>query len=246
MKRWKKNILSLCGVGVLCLVHLSLKQPQWIFQLISQIRPGALFFVDTEDPVIALTIDDSPQVDSTKAILEVLEHHNVQATFFVLTDKLLNDDTILQTLISEGHELGHHMTADESSIRLSPKDFKAKFRKAEKTLSAYGTISWFRPGMGWYNRRMLDFVEAQGYQLVLGSLFPYDTHMPSVQFAEWFVLSNLDPGDILVLHDGPNNRGARTAQLLDQLLPKVQQKGYRVVTLKELNTYRHENIDARK
>ena len=92
--------------------------------------------------------------------------------------------------------------------------------------------------MGLYNNRILNTVEEQGYQLALGSLFPYDTHIISEQFAQWFVLNNLDPGDILVLHDGPKNRGERTAKLLDRLLPKIQQRGYRVVTLTELKTYR--------
>ncbi|MFG6100886.1 chitin deacetylase family protein [Leptothoe sp. EHU-05/26/07-4] len=237
MKRWQKIILSLVSIGGGFLAYLCLRQPQWIFQMVSQIRPGALFFVSTEEPVIALTIDDGPQAETTAAILQVLERHEVQATFFMLSNELPSNEALLQEIIAKGHELGNHMTIDESSIRLSPTDFETKFLRADQTLSPYGNISWFRPGMGWYNNRMLDFIEKQGYQLVLGSLFPYDTHLPSIQFAQWFVLNNLDPGDILVLHDGPKNRGERTTQILDKLLPKIQQRGYRVVTLTELKTY---------
>ncbi len=208
-----------------------------MFRLVSQLRPGALFFVDTEQPVIALTIDDGPQAETTEAILQVLEHYGVQATFFMLSDELSGNEATLQRLVEHGHELGNHMTADESSIRLSPADFETKFLNTNRALSTYGNISWFRPGMGWYNSRMLNFIESHSYQLVLGSLFPYDTHLPSVQFAEWFVLNNLDPGDILVLHDGPKNRGKRTVQLLGRVLPKIQQRGYRIVTLTELQSY---------
>jgi peptidoglycan/xylan/chitin deacetylase (PgdA/CDA1 family) len=208
-----------------------------MFRLVSQFRPGALFFVDTEESVIALTIDDGPQIETTEAILQVLERHGVQATFFMLSDELPDNEAVLQRLIAQGHELGNHMTTDESSIRLSPTEFQAQFLKADQALSTYGNISWFRPGMGWYNDCMLNFIEGQRHQLVLGSLFPYDTHLPSVQFSEWFVLNNLDPGDILVLHDGPKNRGERTIQLLDQLLPKIQKQCYKIVTLTELAAY---------
>ncbi|NEP63241.1 MAG: polysaccharide deacetylase family protein, partial [Symploca sp. SIO2G7] len=223
--------------GGIFIAYLGLRQPQWMFRLGAHVTPGALFFIDTETPVIALTIDDGPHAETTEAILTVLKRHGVKATFFMVSDEIPGHETTLENLVADGYELGHHMTTDEASIRLSSDEFQTKFTIADKTLSAYGPVSWFRPGMGWYNNRMLNIIEDRGYQLVLGSLYPYDTHLSSVQFAEWFVLNNLDPGDILVLHDGPKHRGKRTAQLLDQLLPKIQQRGYQIVTLTELKLY---------
>ncbi|MEM1254567.1 MAG: polysaccharide deacetylase family protein [Cyanobacteria bacterium P01_H01_bin.21] len=237
MRHWHKIGLGLSSIVVLLLVYLGLSQPQWIFRVVSYLSPGALFFVDTDQPVIALTIDDGPYTETTEAILDVLERHGVNATFFMLSDELSGYEATLERLVAAGHELGNHMTADESSIGLPAEEFQRKFMMADQALSAYGSASWFRPGMGWYNSFMLQVVESQGYQLVLGSLFPYDTHLPSMQFAEWFVLNNLDPGDILVLHDGPKDRGKRTVQLLDRLLPEIQRQNYRIVTLTELKTY---------
>ncbi|NEQ50344.1 MAG: polysaccharide deacetylase family protein [Leptolyngbya sp. SIO3F4] len=237
MQQWKKICLGLSGIGFLLFGYLGLYQPQWIFRLVSKLRPGALFFVDTDKPIIALTIDDGPHEETTEAILQVLERHGVRATFFMLSDEISGYETTVQRLVANGNELGNHMTTDESSIQLSSADFQTKFTTAAQTLSAYGDVTWFRPGMGWYNYRMIDFVESQGYQLVLGSIFPYDTHLPSTKFATWFILNNLDPGDILVLHDGPENRGERTVQLLEQLIPRIQKRGYRIVTLTELKNY---------
>ncbi|MBE9067367.1 polysaccharide deacetylase family protein [Leptolyngbya cf. ectocarpi LEGE 11479] len=244
MKHWQKISLGLSSISLLLLAYVSLRQPQWMFHWVSQLQPGALFFVDTRESVIALTIDDGPHGETTEAILNVLERHGVTATFFMLSDELSGHETVLQRLIDNGHELGNHMTKDEASIGLTSEEFQTKFMMADQALSVYGDVGWFRPGMGWYNDRMLSLVEGQGYQLVLGSLFPYDTHMPSVRFSQWFVLNNLDPGDILVLHDGPKNRGKRTAQLLEQLLPNVQARGYRIVTLSELATYEQEEEDS--
>ncbi|MEA5464460.1 chitin deacetylase family protein [Leptothoe sp. PORK10 BA2] len=236
VKDWHKVGLGLSSIGLLWLAYLGLRQPQGMFRLMSQLRPGALFFVETEQPVIALTIDDGPHGETTEAILDVLERHGVKATFFMLGGAVPGNEAVLQRLVTEGHELGNHMMTDESSLQLSPEDFQTQFMMADRTLSAYGTLNWFRPGMGWYNNRMVRVIEDQGEQLVLGSLFPYDTHVPSILFAEWFVLHNLDPGDILVLHDGPKNRGERTVQLLERLIPKIQDRGYGIVTLTELST----------
>ena len=238
VRRWHKIGLGLSGLSVLLfLAYLGLSQPQWVFRLVSHVRPGALFFVDTEQAVIALTIDDGPYAETTEAILQVLDRYGVNATFFMLSDELPDHEATLERLVAAGHELGNHMTEDESSIRLSAEEFQEKFLAADQALGAFSSVNWFRPGMGWYNDAMLEMVESNGYQLVLGSLFPYDTHLPSVQFAEWFVLNNLDPGDILVLHDGPENRGERTVQLLERILPKIQQRNYRIVTLSELQNY---------
>ncbi|MEM7066293.1 MAG: polysaccharide deacetylase family protein [Cyanobacteria bacterium P01_B01_bin.77] len=237
MKHWQRIGLGLGSMGLLLITYIGLRQPQWMLHWVSQLRPGALFFIDTEQPVIALTIDDGPHRETTEAILQVLERHGVTATFFMLSDELPGHETTLQRLVEHGHELGHHMTKDEASIGLPAEQFRTKFVTADQALAAYGDVGWFRPGMGWYNDRMLHQIENRGYRLVLGSLFPYDTHIPSVRFAQWFVLNNLEPGDILVLHDGPKHRGERTTQLLDQLLPKIQARGYRVMTLSELANY---------
>ena len=223
--------------GITLVAYLGLRQPQWMFALMSQLRPGALYFIETETPVIALTIDDGPYDETTKQILHLLERHGAKATFFMLGERLPDHGATLQHLVASGHELGNHMTKDEASIRLAPKEFETDLLTAARGLSAYSTIRWFRPGMGWYSRRMVDVANHHGYQVVLGSLFAYDTHLSSVWFSEWFILNNLDPGDIWVLHDGEKGRGRRTVQLLERVLPKIQQRGYRVVTLTELSTY---------
>ena len=230
-------------MSILLITYLGIRQPQWMFYLVSQERPGVLFFADTQEPVIALTIDDGPQVETTEKILQVLEQHGVTATFFMLSHKLSGHEALLQHLVTSGHELGHHMTDDEASIHLPPQEFQTKFGIADRALSIYDDMNWFRPGMGWYNTRMIAVAQTQGYTTVLGSLFPYDTHVPSTQFIEWFVLTTLDPGDIVVLHDGPKGRGERTVQLLDQLLPKIQERGYRIVSLTELQAYEQPPID---
>ena len=237
IKGWQKIGLGLTGIGITLVAYLGLRQPQWMFALVAQLRPGAVYFIETETPVIALTIDDGPHGETTGQILHLLERHGVKATFFMLGERLSEHRATLHHLVASGHELGNHMTKDEASIRLPPEAFETDLLTAERQLSAYGSVGWFRPGMGWYNSPMVDVANRQGYRVVLGSLFPYDTHIPSVGFSEWFILNNLDPGDIWVLHDGDKGRGQRTVQLLERVLPKIQQRGYRVVTLTELSAY---------
>jgi len=57
--------------------------------------------------------------------------------------------------------------------------------------------------------------------------------VPSVRLAAAYILANVRPGAVIVLHEG-GARGARTAAILRRVLPALRAHGYRVVTLSEL------------
>jgi peptidoglycan/xylan/chitin deacetylase (PgdA/CDA1 family) len=228
---WVANpakVLSLVGVGVGLLL-----QQRWVLRIATQVKPGALYFVEPDRPLIALTIDDGPYPGSTEKILDILDTHGARATFFLLSDHIAGQEPTIQRLVARGHEIGNHLTEDEASIRLSETEFTDKFLAADRVLSAYAQPRWWRPGMGWYSGQMVAIATQQGYRLALGSVFPYDTHLPSVAFAEWFILNRVQPGDIVILHDG-DLRGERTSELLARILPVLKHRGYEIVTLTEL------------
>lgn len=219
-----------------------LSQPRWLFTLASRLFPGALYAVpraDHKPKLIALTIDDGPSL-ATADILAILNRYEAKATFFNISSNLPNHQSTVQQAVDFGHELGNHLTVDEPSIRLSPEAFEADLLTAERALLGYlpsdAELVWLRPGMGFYNADMVAIAQRHGYQLVLGSTFPYDTHIHSVRFASAFILRTIRSGDIVVLHDGETDsgRGARTAQTLAIILPELRRRGYRVTTLSGL------------
>ena len=226
-------LLPVVGLGVLLL------QPRWLFAIATQLKPGALYAVDlpkNASKIVALTIDDGPSED-TLAILEVLAQYDAKATFFSISDNVPGHEAAIAQTIQSGHELGNHLTADEPSIRLSKAEFEADLDRAESVLAPYtpqNELTWLRPGVGFYSTEMVKTANRRGYQLALGSVFPYDTHVPSVSFASTFILHTIQPGDIIVLHDGKNGRSRRTIATLEQVLPALAARGYRVTTLSKL------------
>lgn len=71
------------------------------------------------------------------------------------------------------------------------------------------------------------------YRLALGSIYPFDSHIPSSWFASRYIVWRAHPGAIIVLHDY-GNRGERTVDTLSYALPILKERGYRIVTLSEL------------
>ena len=208
-------------------------QPRWILTIVEHIIPGVVYFAQTEQPIIALTIDDVPNNKTTLLILDVLKKHNVKATFFVTSSQVGGNEQIIEAIVNDSHELGNHMTEDKPSIKLSREEFETDLLKAHSIITKFADIHWMRPASGWYNSEMIEIAKKHNYHVSLGSVFPYDTHIKSTWFSVNHIMLNVAPGSIIVLHDG-NSRGQRTASTLAEILPKLKEKGYSFVTLSKL------------
>jgi len=194
--------------------------------------PEVVFSAEVSQPVVALTIDDGPS-SATAEILEVLREHEARATFFLIGTHLQADMEMAERILEEGHEVGHHMMEDRPSRGLAQDAFEERFDAMDGLLAELGTGRVFRPGSGWYNDEMVEFAAERGYRTVLGSVYPFDAHLPWTGFLSWYVLETVTPGAIVVLHDGPE-RGLRTAEALRTVLPELRRQGYRMVSVSEL------------
>jgi peptidoglycan/xylan/chitin deacetylase (PgdA/CDA1 family) len=197
-------------------------------------HPEVLYSVETERPVLALTIDDGPDPVSTRRILDVLAQNEAKATFFLIADRIPGNETLVAEIVAAGHELGNHMTRDEPSIDLEADVFERELLLAHDALSGYGASLWFRPGSGWYDDRMLQTLSRHGYRCALGSSYPLDAQIGSSWLAQRFILWRARPGAVIILHDG-GERGERTARTLAAVLPELRRRGYRVVSLGEID-----------
>jgi peptidoglycan/xylan/chitin deacetylase (PgdA/CDA1 family) len=183
--------------------------------------------------VLALTVDDGPDAGTTPAILAELHRQDARATFFLIAERVQRQESLVQQIVADGHELGNHFTRDRASIRLRADEFEQDLQQAHQILARFGPVHWARPGSGWYSSTMIATMQRQGYRCALGSVYPYDAIIPSSAFATWYILRNARPGSILIVHDG-GARGRRTVRVLQAVLPTLRQRGYAVVSLSEL------------
>jgi peptidoglycan-N-acetylglucosamine deacetylase len=223
----------MAGVLVFAALAVVWTAPDWLIPRLARRYPGCLYQVPTQQKVVALTIDDGPDPVSTPAILDQLRRHGARATFFVITNRVLGQSSLMQRLVREGHQLGNHFTRDRASIRLSRKEFEADLLAAHRALSPWGHPVWARPGSGWYSEEMVRVMRRHLYRCALGSVYPLDAAIPLESWGTQYILRHVRPGAIIILHDG-GNRGKRTARVLATVLPELRKRGYQVVTLSEL------------
>lgn len=210
---------------------------QWKVRHLARDNPQVLYHVETRAKAIALTIDDGPDAATTPAILRVLERNGARATFFIITSRVPGNEELLRRIVAEGHELGNHLLRDEPSLKLPPAEFERQLVESHNVLSRFATVRWFRPGSGRYDARMLATLEAHGYRCALGSVYPFDPQIRWSWFSKRFILGNAQPGSVIILHDW-DSKGRRTVKTLSNVLPVLAKRGFRVVTLTELEGLR--------
>lgn len=210
-----------------------IRQPDWLIGMLAHRSPEVLYFVETTEPIVALTIDDGPDPATTPEILDLLAASEARATFFLIGERMSRNEAVVSRIVEEGHELGNHLTRDEPSIRLSPDEFERALTEAHDVLSQFAPVRWVRPGSGWYNDSMLAIIRENGYRCALGSIYPYDGQINWPEFSVRHILRKVRPGSIIVLHDG-GARGERTASVLRKVLPELKKRGFRVITLTEM------------
>lgn len=230
-----KKTAAIAIVLALCFLAVWYFQPRVLIRWLADLDPDVLYSVETDEKVVALTIDDGPNSEVTPQILDVLGENDAHATFFVLGDRIESNEDVLADIRNGGHEIANHLLADYPSILIHSEEFEKQLLQVQSDagIDTTGT-KWFRPGMGCYNSPMKKKLAKNNYRLCLASVYPHDTVVRSRKMIAWYILRRVSPGDIIVLHDGTADR-VRTAEVLRTVLPALKERGYDVVTLSELD-----------
>src|SRR5580658_7139703 len=64
-------------------------------------RPDAM-------PAVAIPIDDGPDAEVTPHVLDLLDEHHAQATFFCIGARIVRHGAIARDIVRRGHEIGNH------------------------------------------------------------------------------------------------------------------------------------------
>ncbi len=164
--------------------------------------------------VAALSFDDGPS-QWTAPILDLLDEHDVHATFFVVGMRVAAcDPKILVRMLDYGHEIGNHTWNHPHLPALSDIEVRMELQSTGEAIAAmcqwYPPI-WRAPYLDLTEREMR-LAEQYGLTHVGCDVIPGDWALTDPQQIAQNVLSDLKDGDIVLLHDGiPPAGGSGTA-----------------------------------
>ena len=189
--------------------------------------------IDPNKPMIALTFDDGPSKRYTPAILDALKEYGANATFFVLGSNADNFPDILQRMVLEGNEIGNHTYSHKQLTTLSKENIEEEIIATQESIyditHRYPDV--IRPPYGSKNKTVMEC--AKGKRIVTWSLDTRDWHDRDAKVVVERVLKQVQDGDIILMHD----LYASTASAVQELVPRLQEQGYQLVTVSDLYTY---------
>jgi peptidoglycan/xylan/chitin deacetylase (PgdA/CDA1 family) len=198
--------------------------------------------------VVALTFDDGPNSRTTPALLDVLEHDNVRATFFVVGRAVLRYPGIARRMLRDGDEIGNHtQTHAHLNFLLTQRALDGEIDAAQAAImTATGQRArYLRPPFGARDFAALDAARRRGLGVVMWSAMLGD-EPPATGSTELAarLLSQVHDGAIIVMHDGDQGRagaGGRSYEWAAAkiLIARLKAQGYRFITISELDCPAH-------
>ncbi len=186
---------------------------------------------------VALTFDDGPHPTYTPQLLDILAKNNARATFFVLGIYVKKYPDLVRRMLREGHEVGIHSWAHANFTRISSAAAGEDIARCQRLLQSLGdgpvSLNWFRPPYGAKNATVEQVVKAAGLRVAMWSVDPQDWRQPGSDVIYQRVVKRVHSGAVVLFHDGPANR-AGTVKAVRRLVPALQKKGYRLVTISAL------------
>ena len=194
---------------------------------------GASAYDRPGQKLACLTFDDGPGPYSD-AILDVLQKHGAKATFFMNGYKVRTYGDQVRRMVAEGHQIGNHTYNHpylaKSSDALIRQEVSGTAQALTEVTGVTGTGStgfYLRPPYGSFNSRV---AATANVPVIWCTVDSGDWKYQSASRLVSYTGSVLQDGDIVILHETHKS----TAQGLDALLTKLDQRGFELVTVEEL------------
>lgn len=181
-------------------------------------------------PAVALTFDDGPHPTYTPRVLSILRKHDVPATFFVVGYLAAIYPDLIQREARNGtvacHTYSHPQIPPFADLRW--KALREEIVRGAEVLEEQGIVSrLFRPPGGSYDDRVIQMADRHDMRVVMWGIDPQDWRedLTAKQIAGR-VLRNVQPGSIILLHDGGGDQSA-TVRALPRIIKGVRKMGLR-------------------
>jgi peptidoglycan-N-acetylglucosamine deacetylase len=189
---------------------------------------------------LALTYDDGPNDPYTQRLLEVLDRHQVKATFFLIGKFVEQRPDIARAVVAAGHAIGNHTWDHPNLIFCSVAELRRQLRQTQHAIfDATGVeAKLFRPPFGGRRPDTLSVARSLGLQPVMWNVTCRDWKAESADEIVSHAERQMRGGDVILLHDGEFHQigvdRSRSVEASDRILSRYKGEGYEFVTIPEM------------
>ena len=186
-----------------------------------------------DGPYIAMTFDDGPAEKLTPKLLDFLAAHKMKATFFVVGECVAEFPEIVKRAAREGHEIANHSWSHPNLGKMSDDGVRRELQKTDDAIKAATGVrpTTMRPPYGSITARQKQWIyEEFGYRVIIWDVDPLDWKRPGPSVVRDRIVSQTQPGSIILAHD----IHPPTIEAMPSTLEQLQAKGFKFVTVSEL------------
>lgn len=183
-----------------------------------------------EEKYVALTFDDGPSGRFTRRLLTGLEERGAKATFLLCGYRMEVYPELTERIFREGHEIGLHGYSHCSMAEMCRCDLEDEIERTMAMIPEGCEVSFLRPPGGAANADTCAVAADWGLGVLYWSVDPKDWATNDTQTIIKRVLSQVESGDVVLLHDMSDSSVTAALAIVDEL----QKQGYRFVTVSEL------------
>jgi peptidoglycan/xylan/chitin deacetylase (PgdA/CDA1 family) len=207
---------------------------QWLLATLACLVPFSAYAITdneihkvAEKGTVALTFDDGPTAEYTPQILAILKKYNIKATFFMVGYNAKNHPDVVKQVLADGHAINSHSLTHPMLTKIS--DTQLHREVEEPQVIIYKIIgqkpNCLRYPFGASNQHVRDVIRAQGIVPVAMGYNSFDYERPGVDKIVNWVLKNAYSGQVILMHDGFNNR-EQTVAALPRIIEGLKKKGF--------------------
>ncbi len=140
---------------------------------------------------------------------------------------------LTRSLVAHGHCIGSHTFSHPLLTRLSRVQIRQEIEGGQRALATDAGVAshLFRPPYGEWNDTVFREAERAHVPLILWTVALEHHEVPTPEAMAARALRLIQPGGIILMHDGTNPPRETTVQALPLLLEGLRQRGYRCVTI---------------
>lgn len=196
--------------------------------------------IDPSKPMVAITMDDGPNPDTTNVMLDTLEENYAKATFFCLGQNAAYYPDTVKREYDLGMEVGTHTQSHKQLTTLSGSELTSEITQSVDAIQKATGVApiLMRPPYGAVNSEVLAEAKKQGLCAVNWSLDTEDWKTKNADDTYRMVMTATD-GDVVLLHDIHEYNVAA----VQRFVPDLIAEGFQLVTVSEMYEARGETLD---
>lgn len=189
----------------------------------------------TKEKGLYLSFDDGPHPTATPFALDTLKQYNAKATFFCIGKNVVEQPSIYQRILEEGHRVGNHTFNHLNGWKTDDDTYLKNVFEAAKYIDSnlfrppYGRITKFQQNILCADNAQASNLKTRtsNFTIIMWTILSGDFDIKlSPQRCLQNVILNTKAGDIIVFHDS-TKAWERMRYALPKVLEHFSSKGFR-------------------